>query len=287
MVPYTTPPPIDSLTPTTILGGFIPVYGVLVMFGFLATFVWAYIEWNKKGYRTWDFIQVVTFSTFVSLYGAKIWYMIFDPVNAFSEVDSALNFFIMLLIPSYGRSIIGTVVCAPFAIWIWKKNWGPDLETWKLMDILLPAIFIGQACGRWGNFANHEVFGQAIYSEDALNWLPKWISDNMYITLNGETAYRTPLFLYESIADIVAFVLIILIFKTSNYWKAGTAGMSYLVFYGIIRSSMELFRDPEFIMSWGPIPTSFVTALFLIVIGLSILINLQWGKDIKRIIKKI
>lgn len=269
------------------LFGILPIYGLLAAFGFVLSFSWAYIEWNKKGHRNWDFFQVVTFSTIFALYGAKIWYMVFDPVNAFAGVNDILDILIIVFIPSFGRSIIGTIVFAPIGIIIWKKYWGPDLKTLEIMDILLPSIAIAQAFARWGNFANHQVYG-GIVSEESLNWLPSFIQNNMHIVNmdDGTVGYRSPLFLYESFADLATFIFIIIIFKTNNCWKEGTAGMFYIGTYGVNRASTELFRDPAFQMHWGPIPTSFVAAIFLIIIGYGIMFYLQYGNNFKAKFKK-
>ncbi len=258
---------------TPALFGILPYYGMIALFGGLVVAGIAYLEWNKKGYRTWDFLFLASWVFLFAIYGAKIWYMIFDPVNAFGNVNDILDVLIIVFIPAFGRSIMGTIVFVPIGIWMWQRVWGSEYRTLDLMDIILPAFFIGQAIGRWGNFVNQEVYGQVI-NEEALNWLPSFIKDGMYI--NGE--YRSPLFLYESMADVFGFILLILIFKTNSYWKEGTLGFGYMALYGLFRGCFELFRDPEFIMSWGPIPTTFVCAWIMFVICLGALIFIQWIK---------
>ncbi|BDU67832.1 MAG: prolipoprotein diacylglyceryl transferase [Candidatus Tyloplasma litorale] len=273
------------------LFGVLPLYGVLIFIGFGLSCGYAYIGWNNKKYRNWDFIFCVSFTSIFALYGAKLWYLIFDPINAFSGVNDVLDVIILFCIPAFGRSIIGTVIFVPIGIWIWQKYWGPDNNTLEIFDVLLPSILIGQAIGRWGNFVNHQVYGD-IVDPDKLNWLPIWLKNNMFIIDDSGAEWRNPLFLYESFADLGSLLIIILIFKTNNYWKRGTMGFSYIFLYGIVRSSTELLRDSQFQMSWGAnwnihIPTSFITALILVFVSFFFIIYLQWGDKIKKFIKFI
>lgn len=267
---------VPALEQTPSILGILPLYGIIVFLGGLVTTGFIYIEWNKKGYRNWDFLFFFSWVLLFAIYGAKLWYIIFDPLNAFGNVNDILDVLIIIFIPAFGRTIIGTIVFVPVGIWIWQIKWGGEYKTLELMDIVLPAFFIGQAIGRWGNFVNHEVYG-SIVSEESLNWLPDFIKNEMFI--NG--SYRQPLFLYESLLDLVGFVTLLLVFKTNNYFKDGVAGFTYIATYGLFRSCTELLRDSDFIMSWGSIPTSFVVALIMFVTGTVISLYLQFNKNEK------
>ncbi len=267
------------------LFGILPIYGIIALIGLSFSISWAYIEWNKNNYRTWDFFNLIIFTSLFALYGAKIAYLILDYQNAFSSIgdeNKLLNILTLILIPSFGRTIIGSIIFVPIGIYIYKRIWGPDLDFIKMTDIILPAMFIGQAIGRWGNLVNHQIYGE-IVTESSLNFLPNWMKEHMYIIdENGVVGFRSPIFFYESIGDILAFVLLIIIVKTNNYWKKGTSLSLYFLFYGIIRSSTELFRDPSFQMKWGNVPISFVIALIFIILGISLFLyfNIQKNKVI-------
>ncbi len=256
--------------PATILG-ILPVYGVMMFGGFLVAAGLSYIEWNKKGWRTYDFFWIASFGGLVALYGAKIWYLAFDPVNAFMNVDGLLDLVIIVFVPAYGRSIMGTIFFAPIGIWIWKRFWGPEYKTLDLMDTIIPYMLLAMAIGRWGNFADHNVYG-SIVSEEAISWLPSWITNNMYI--DGE--YRNPLFLYESMVDLTLFIIIWLGFKTNSYFKDGVACFTTIGAYGLARTFFEPFRDSQFIMHWGPLPTSWILAIIFATAGFSVAAYLQW-----------
>ncbi len=266
---------IQTLSTHPALFGIFPAYGFCVLIGGLVTAGWAYIEWNKNKYRTWDFAFLASFLLIFALYGAKIWYMIFDFQEAFSGVKDILSLLTIIFIPSFGRSIIGSIVFVPIGIIVWREIWGNEYNSLKIMDIILPAFFIGQAIGRWGNFANQEIYGAQV---DSLNWLPNFISDRMFI----DGAFRQPLFLYESIADLIGFVTIIAFVKNISSLKKGSAAASYFFLYGLNRSIFELLRDEQFIMKWfNVIPTSFITALLMMLFGIMMLIYLNKNIFIK------
>ena len=61
---------------------------------------------------------------------------------------------------------------------------------------------IAQSIGRWGNFVNQEAYGRAV---SHLNYVPEFIRQQMYI----DGSYRVPTFLYESLWNLVGFIIIL------------------------------------------------------------------------------
>ncbi|MGC4440957.1 prolipoprotein diacylglyceryl transferase family protein, partial [Streptococcus suis] len=72
----------------------------------------------------------------------------------------------------------------------------------NFLDVAVPGVMIAQAIGRWGNFINQEAYGKAV---DSLNYLPAFIRQQMYI----DGSYRVPTFLYESVWNVIGFIIII------------------------------------------------------------------------------
>lgn len=254
------------------LFGVFPIYGIIALIGGLSMIGWTYVEWNKKGYRTWDFLFLCSWITIFAIYGAKIWYMIFDPVNAFGNVNDILDVIIIVFVPAFGRSIMGSIVFVPLGIWLWQKYWGGEYRPLEILDIMVPSFFIGQAIGRWGNFANQEVYGLEVTIEQ-ISWLPNFIVDRMFI----EGAYRNPLFIYESVADVAGFVTLFVTFKVfSQYWKEGSATFGYMILYSILRIILEPMRDPQFHMCWGNLNTTMLTSTLLLFISTTLFIINNW-----------
>ncbi len=262
--------------PSTFFFGVLPLYGLFLFIGFLVGTAYAYVEWNKKGNNTWDFLFMTSFTVIFALYGAKLWYMIFSPLDTFANVDGVLDVFIIFFIPAFGRSILGTIVFTPIGLLVWQRVWGGQYKALSLMDIVMPALLLSQAIGRFGNMFDHNVYG-AIVSKEQIEWLPNWIQSHMFI--DGE--YRQPLFLYESMVDMIGFIILVIVFKTNDYWEDGVAAFSYIALYGFIRACIEPFRDAQFKMSWGSFPTTWIASLALILVGVSLVVYLQLIKTNK------
>src|SRR5699024_9853842 len=94
-----------------------------------------------------------------------------------------------------GGFITGIFVCK-------QKNINP----FQIGDVIAPSLILGQGIGRWGNFMNHEAHGGPVSKSFLENIrIPDFIINNMYI--DGQ--YYQPTFLYESIWDILGFVILI------------------------------------------------------------------------------
>ncbi|GAF14008.1 prolipoprotein diacylglyceryl transferase [Bacillus sp. JCM 19046] len=111
------------------------------------------------------------------------------------------------------------------------------MSFWKIADVAAPAILIGQAIGRWGNFVNQEVYGGEVSREflEGL-FLPEWIINQMYI--NG--TYYHPTFLYESLWSLVGVVILILLRKVNL--RQGELFFSYMIWYSVGRFFIEGIR---------------------------------------------
>lgn len=80
---------------------------------------------------------------------------------------------------------------------------------WLLADIAAPAVALGQAIGRWGNYFNQELFGKPTN-------LPWGIPID---TLNRPIEYSSfsyfhPTFLYESLGSLIVFLLLLALHRT-------------------------------------------------------------------------
>ena len=128
---------------------------------------------------------------------------------------------------------------------------------------IMPGVLIAQACGRWGNFFNHEAFGSAV----SLNFLkllqlPQFIINNMYI----EGAYHHPTFLYESVGNLIVFLVFVLVVKKKAQCT-GEQFFSYFIGYGIVRFFVEGLRTDSLML--GPIRMAQLTSIVFIIAGVA------------------
>lgn len=99
------------------------------------------------------------------------------------------------------------------------------ISLWKLLDIMAPGIILGQAIGRLGNYFNREVPG---------------IPTNLPWAIYMEGAWRHPLFLYESLWNILGFGY--LLFQSDKEKTDGVLFLCYLAWYSAGRIWMEALR---------------------------------------------
>jgi phosphatidylglycerol:prolipoprotein diacylglycerol transferase len=109
-------------------------------------------------------------------------------------------------------------------------------------DIAAPALALGQAIGRLGNFVNHEVYGKPSDLPWAISIPPGW---RLPEYANVERYH--PLFLYESLLNLVnLFLLLWLGRRYRDRLKPGDLILVYFMNYGLIRFFLEFLRiDPS------------------------------------------
>lgn len=125
-------------------------------------------------------------------------------------------------------------------------------SVWIYADAIVPLIVLGQAIGRWGNFTNHEVFGDITTAQNIsyLAYMIPGVFNNMliipqqatYVNLVEVANFYQPFFLYESFADIMVWASLFFLLERFKWIKRGSLACGYFIGYGIVRSSMELNR---------------------------------------------
>ncbi|AXE60602.1 prolipoprotein diacylglyceryl transferase [[Mycoplasma] phocae] len=223
--------------------GLLNVYSLLIMMGMLASILTVYYFWRREKYSFEKFSILVFIALPTAIAGARTVFVIQQLIEHGRWVDGPwYNAFAVWRggLSIHGGVTTATICCVMYIIFSKK---GEKIDLRKAFSIILPAVLIGQAIGRWGNFANHEVFGGIMEPGSlAFRILPKIIRDHMFI--NGQ--YRLPLFLYESIANLVAYIILVWILNKWNFLRPGTTGALYILYYGIIRSGMEPLRDGSY-----------------------------------------
>ena len=144
--------------------------------------------------------------------------------------------FDLINIRNGGLGIPGAVIGGIIALYFFTRRHGLNFAEWT--DISAPALALGQAIGRWGNFFNQELYG----APTNLPW--KIYIDPQHRLPGFESqAYYQPLFLYESIWDLANMAL--LIWLTRRYGdrlKTGDIFLVYLIVYPVGRFFLEFLR---------------------------------------------
>ena len=75
--------------------------------------------------------------------------------------------------------------------------------------MIVPAVMIGQILGRWGNFMNGEAYGAIATADNPLYFLRMGLRNtDTFLTFGTvDTVFVHPTFLYESLWNVIGFVL--------------------------------------------------------------------------------
>lgn len=158
-----------------------------------------------------------------------------------------------------GIAIHGAILGGMIAAYLFAKKTKSNF--WKLADICAPALALGQAIGRWGNFFNSEAFGVPTDLPWKLYIPPEW-RPTAFIANN----YFHPTFLYESLWNLMVMSILLWLFKKFPNWGQGTIAATYAVLYGIGRFWIEGLRTDSLYL--GSVRMAQVVSLLFVALGL-------------------
>ena len=228
------PPRTFSLGPLTI-----HLYGIAIGLGLILAVIYACRRSKEFGLKEDDILDGVLWITPFAIICARIYYV------AFSWKDYADNPLSVFAIWEGGIAIYGSVIGAVIGVIVLCKV--KKLKIATVLDITLLGFFIGQILGRWGNFFNREAFGAATDS---------FFRMGLYNTVTGSWEYYHPTFLYESVWNLVGFILLHFLSKRRKY--DGQIALGYCAWYGLGRCFIEGLRVDS--LYWGPFRVSQVLA---------------------------
>lgn len=242
-------------------------YGIIVMLGAIAAAWLASREARRRGESgelVWDGLVWVLIG---GILGARIWHIL-TPPESMIEVGITTRFYLThpldaLAIWNGGLGIPGAILGGVFALYLFARNHKLNFGVW--LDIVAPALALGQAIGRWGNYFNQELYGQPTS-------LPWGISIDPQYRLPGyedKVTYH-PLFLYESLWNFgIVALLLWLGRRFQDRLLAGDLFLIYLVAYATGRFLLEFLRiDPSSIGGININQTVMAAVIFLSAGGL-------------------
>ncbi|EAC3170311.1 prolipoprotein diacylglyceryl transferase [Listeria monocytogenes] len=250
---------VQPLDPVAIQIGSISVkwYGVIIASAVVIALLLALSEANKRKMDKEIIVDLLIWAIPISIISARIYYVIFEwdfYKNNLGEIVKIWHGGIAI----YG-ALIGAVLTAIIFSRIKK------ISFWQLADVVAPSLIIAQAIGRWGNFMNQEAHGAETTRSflESLH-LPDFIINQMYI----DGAYYQPAFLYESLWNVLGFIVLLIIRRTKI--RRGELFLGYVIWYSFGRFFIEGMRTDS--LMWGDFRVSQVLSLLLIVLSIGIII---------------
>ena len=235
-------------------------YGVIITSGVIIALFLSMREAKRRQLNPDHLVDLLLWMLPFALLGARTYYVAFR----WSYYQQHLNEIIKIWdggIAIYGALIAGVIVLAIFCS-------ARNLPVWLILDIVAPTVILAQGMGRWGNFMNQEAFGAktTLAFLQSLH-LPHAIINQMLI--NG--AYRQPTFLYESIWDVLGFIVLMSLRHKEGLFKRGEVFLSYVMWYAFGRFFVEGMRTDSLYMMAG-LRVSQVLSVVFFVIALAIVI---------------
>lgn len=127
---------------------------------------------------------------------------------------------------SFHGALIGVISGGLF--YCWKKG----LDFWSSADVYVVTVPIGLGFGRIGNFINAELFGRVTDVPWAM------------VFPGGGPLPRHPSQLYEAFMEGIVLFSILWYIKNKKMPSGYLVGF-FLLFYGVFRSCIEMFRQPD------------------------------------------
>lgn len=232
-------------------------YGIIIAVGILIGYFIAQESLKYVGLHKDTLVDVIFYSAIFGFITARIYFVIFQwPYYMQNPIEIPMIWHGGIAIHGglLGGFITGIIVCK-------VKNLNP----FQIGDIVAPSIILAQGIGRWGNFMNHEAHGGPVQRTFLENLhIPEFIIRNMYI----EGVYYHPTFLYESIWDVLGFIILITFRK---HLRVGETFTLYLIWYSIGRFFVEGLRTDSLMLT-SNIRVAQLVSVILIVIGLALMI---------------
>ena len=251
---------IQPIDPIAIALGPIQVhwYGVIIGLAIILALYIAVKETEKRGLDKDLFMDLMLWAIPIAILSARLYYVLFE-WGYYSQNPGEI-----IAIWKGGLAIHGALIGGVITTIVFTKK--KQVSFWQLVDIAAPSIILGQAIGRWGNFINQEAHGGEVTRAFLENLqLPEFIINQMYI--NG--AYYHPTFLYESIWNLVGFILLMLLRKVNL--RRGEMFLTYVIWYSVGRFFIEGMRTDSLMLTESLRMAQTISA-FLIIVAVVVLL---------------
>ncbi len=203
-------------------------YGMMYLVGFLVAMFLANKAADKSaGEWTREQVSDLLFYSFLGvILGGRIGYVLFyqweyflaDPLYLFQIWQGGMSF--------HG-GLLGVIT----AVYIFARKTNKSFLI--VGDFVAPLVPVGLGMGRLGNFINAELWGR----QTDVPWAMVFPTDPLQLP-------RHPSQLYEFFLEgVVLFAIIYMITRKPR--SLGLAAGTFLIGYGVFRSIVEFFREPD------------------------------------------
>ena len=226
----------------------IAFYGILIAIAVFLAVILCMKRAKDTEQKSSDYIDLAIIGVIAAIIGARLYYVAFSLDHYLSDPLEIFN------IRNGGLAIYGGIAGGFLAGYLTCRI--KRISVLKVLDTAAPAIALGQAIGRWGNFFNKEAYGDytdslfamRIRMTDASGVINRSVADNI-VTVNGTDYIQVhPTFFYESAWCLILFILIIIFRKYQQYdgevllWYLGGYALERVIVEGLRTDSLKLWN---------------------------------------------
>lgn len=221
---------IHEIDPVAIALGPLKIhwYGLMYLVGFGSAWYLGMRRARKPG-SGWDEQQIsdlIFWGAIGVVLGGRFGYVLFynfsqflaDPLWLFAVWEGGMSF--------HG-GLLGVIAAIALFGYKYQKSF------FDIGDFIAPLIPIGLGAGRVGNFIGGELWGRATDQ----SW-------GVVFPRAGDALARHPSQLYEFVLEGVVMFILLWLYSARPQPKMAVSGM-FLLLYGLFRSSVEFFREPD------------------------------------------
>ena len=240
-------------------------YAIIMISAILVAILISKLISGKFGITIDQILDLSLFAIPIAILSARIYFCLFNLDFYLKRPSQILN------IRNGGLAIYGAIIGGIITAIIFCRK--RKIDILDLTDFAAPCLAIGQAIGRWGNFVNVEAYGNQTQ-----------IFCRMGIYEAGKYVEVHPTFLYESIATLLIFIVLIEL-QNKRMFK-GQITLTYFFLYSIVRTLIEGLRIDSLML--GSFRISQILSVFIFIISTILLIKftLKYKKENNKTMSK-
>ena len=229
-------------------------YALIIVCGMISAFFVISLLFKRRNMSPDLFLTIFVIALPIAITTTRLFYCITDGM----PISQWFNF---ASIRQGGLSIVGGIIGGAGSLLV--ICYVKKINFLRVGDCVVVGLLLAQSIGRWGNFANQEVYG-GLVENPALQFFP------IAVYIENKAAWHYAFFFYESMVTLTASILMFINAWLNTKKPNGINTACYFMVYGLTRSIMEPLRDQSFILGNG-IPWSLVFSILMFVAGTALL----------------
>jgi phosphatidylglycerol---prolipoprotein diacylglyceryl transferase len=245
--------------------GALPVraYALCMVAGVVAGLWLTGRRYRRAGYRPAVILDMATIAVPVGLIGARIYSLLTNFDHYFGPGRDWTD---ALRVWDGGMGVAGAVAAGAVAAWIYCNRTGIEIGPVALAAV--PALAVAQAISVWGSWFSQELYGRP----SGLLWA---VDVSPQHRVSGYQAFATfqPLFLYESLFDVLIAVVLALVIR-KYVVSGGQAFALYAALWALGSAAIESLRIDFSARMFG-LRTNIIAMVVVIILACSYLYSLR------------